>query len=91
MVKTDSAGTMQWNKTYGGTGNDLGNSIVQTTDGGYAIAGYTNSVGAGGNDVYLVKTDSHGNMQWNKTYGAEQGMIWEILLFKHLIIGVFWD
>ena len=70
LVKTDSAGSMQWNKTYGGTGNDVGNSIVQTYDSIYAIAGYTNSFGAGGNDVYLVMTDSHGSMQWNKTYGG---------------------
>ena len=70
LVKTDSTGTMQWNNTYGGTGNEIGYSVIQTSDGGYAIAGETNSHGAGGYDVYLVKTDSAGNMQWNKTYGG---------------------
>ncbi len=54
---------MQWNKTYGGTGSDLGYSLVQTSDGGYALAGNTNSFGAGGNDFYLVKVDASGLFQ----------------------------
>jgi predicted secreted protein len=70
LVKTDSAGNMLWNKTYGGTGDDEAYSLVQTGDGGYALAGYTNSFGAGGYDFWLVKTDATGNMQWNKTYGG---------------------
>jgi hypothetical protein len=70
LVKTDASGNMQWNKTYGGTTDDYGTSIVQTSDGGYALAGYTNSFGAGNNDFWLVKTDSSGNMLWNRTYGG---------------------
>jgi len=70
LVKTDAAGTMLWNKTYGGTGTDMGESIVQTSDGGYAWVGYTTSFGAGGMDCWFVKTDAAGNMQWNKTYGT---------------------
>ncbi len=71
LVKTDSAGVMQWNKTYGGTGDDEASSIVQTSDGGYAIAGYTNTASASGNfHGWLVKTDASGNMLWNKTYGG---------------------
>jgi len=70
LVKTDSAGTMQWNQTYGGTGSDGAYALVQTGDGGYALAGYTMSFGAGGYDAWLVKTDDSGNMQWNKTYGG---------------------
>ena len=70
LVKTDSVGNVQWNKTYGGTGWDEAWALVQTTDGGYAIVGYTDSYGAGMNDFWLVKTDSNGNPQWNQTYGG---------------------
>jgi len=70
LVKTDADGTMQWNKTYGGTGYQEAYALVQTVDGGYALAGYTDSFGAGGHDFWFVKTDASGNMQWNKTYGG---------------------
>jgi hypothetical protein len=61
---------MQWNKTYGGTGNDYAMHVVQSGDGGYALLGYTNSSGAGNNDAWIVRTDSNGNVLWNKTYGG---------------------
>jgi predicted secreted protein len=80
LVKTDDAGNMQWNKTYGGKGDDTEMNLIRTADGGYAITGYTSSFGAGGEDVWLVKTDADGNMQWNQTYGgtgAEQG--WSLI------------
>jgi predicted secreted protein len=70
LVKTDATGTMQWNKTYGGTGLDSGWAVVQNIDGGYTVAGRTASYGAGGNDFWLIKTDTTGNMVWNKTYGG---------------------
>jgi hypothetical protein len=70
LVKTDSVGNMQWNMTYGGTGTETGNTMVQTSDGGYALAGRTNSLTAGGFDMLLIKIDAAGNMQWNKTYGG---------------------
>ena len=76
LVKTDSAGSMLWNKTYGGTSNDDGCSVIQTSDGGYVIAGVTSSYGLGGDDVYLVKTDSAGSMLWNKTYGGTSNDSW---------------
>ena len=70
LVKVDSSGNVQWNKTYGGPNEDVARSIVRTSDGGYAIAGHTDSFGAGGWDFWLVKVDSSGNMQWNRTYGG---------------------
>lgn len=62
----------EWNKTYGGTGDDWAGSVVQTSDGGFVMAGGTDSFGAGDYDFWLVKTDAEGNMEWNKTYGGER-------------------
>ncbi len=70
LVKTDVDGNMEWSQTYGGANSDIGFSIVQTSDGGYAIAGETDSYGAGGTDFWLVKTDVDGNVEWNQTYGG---------------------
>jgi len=70
LVKVDSSGNMQWNQTYGGPEADCAYSIVQTGDGGYAIAGQTYSFGAGDSDFWLVKVDSSGSIQWNRTYGT---------------------
>jgi hypothetical protein len=62
LIKTDACGDTQWTKTYGGASGATGNSVRQTSDGGYIIAGYTDSLGAGDYDVYLIKTDSLGNV-----------------------------
>jgi len=59
-----------WTKTIGGSGSDAGYSIQQTNDGGYIIAGMTNSFGAGDNDVYLVKTNQQGDTLWTRTFGG---------------------
>jgi len=70
LIKTDALGNMQWNKTYGGTGYDEGYSIVQTSDGGYALGGSTASFGSDGNNYWLIKVDDLGVVQWNRTYGG---------------------
>jgi len=57
-------------KTYGGTGYDYAYSVQQTSDGGYIVAGFTSSFGAGSTDIILIKTDANGNIIWAKTYGG---------------------
>ena len=70
LLKTLSDGTLEWGKSFGGTSSDYGNCVQQTTDGGYIIAGSTQTYGAGGFDAYLIKTTSNGTYSWSKTYGG---------------------
>ena len=60
-----------WTRTYGGSGDDEAYSVQQTADGGYIVAGYTYSFGAGGDDFYLVRTNSQGDTLWTRTYGGD--------------------
>ena len=71
VVKLDANGNLQWTRTIGGPGDEIGHSLIQTSDGGYAIAGSTTSFGAGKDDVYVVKLDANGNLQWTKTIGGK--------------------
>jgi hypothetical protein len=66
LIKTDSAGSAQWLKTIGGQGTKGGNSVQQTRDGGYFIAGYASGE-AGGSVALWIKTDSIGTVEWAKT------------------------
>jgi hypothetical protein len=71
-MKTDANGNIIWAKTYGGTYDDYASSVRQTSDGGYIVAGYTRSFGAGVFDIFLVKTYANGNIIWAKTYGGTE-------------------
>lgn len=70
LLKTDSLGIFQWHKTFGGINIDQFYSIQETVDSGLIMAGYTNNFGSGGYDMYVVKTDRLGNVEWSKTYGG---------------------
>jgi hypothetical protein len=70
LIKTDASGDTIWTRTYGGAENDNGYSVVQILDGGYVIAGWTCSFGAGNNDVWLIKTDASGDTMWTRTHGG---------------------
>jgi uncharacterized delta-60 repeat protein len=59
-----------WQKTYGGTGNDIVRTIRQTTDGGYIVAGNTGSFGTGSQDFWVLKLNSEGAVTWEKSYGG---------------------
>jgi len=70
IVKLDAAGAVVWQKTLGGSADDIPNGMLQTADGGYLLAGRTSSYGAGGLDLWVVKLDSSGNVVWQKSYGG---------------------
>jgi hypothetical protein len=71
IAKFDSSGNYLWTRTFGGKGNDQGNSIVQTEDGGYMVTGDTKSFSASGDsDVFLAKGDASGSLLWMKTFGG---------------------
>jgi hypothetical protein len=62
LIKTNAQGDTLWTRAYGGPSSDEGSSVQTTTDGGYIVAGTTSSFGAGMADVYLIRTDSLGNV-----------------------------
>lgn len=75
LMKTNESGYMEWYRYYGGDGYDRANSARSTFDGGYIFTGYTDSYGAGGNDLYIVKTDGMGIQEWESVYGGTQADI----------------
>lgn len=72
LLKLDSSGNKEWEKTLGGAKLDLAYSVQQTSDRGYILVGSTESYGSGNSDAWLVKTDSNGNIEWDKTFGGTE-------------------
>jgi PEGA domain/Domain of unknown function (DUF5122) beta-propeller len=70
LVRTDEAGRMLWERTYGGSGSDYGHAVLPLEDGGYVIAGSTTSLGPS-EDMYLIRTGGDGRRLWQKAYGGE--------------------
>jgi hypothetical protein len=70
LIANVRASSSAWTQTYGGDDYDSVEAVIQTSDGGYALTGRTRSFGSGSNELWIIKTDSFGNMEWNKTYGA---------------------
>ncbi len=71
----DSVGQIIWQKSFGGSNADIGKSvIIDPVDSGYIFTGFTSSIGNGGFDVYLVRTDKNGNLIWQTSFG---GLDWE--------------
>jgi hypothetical protein len=71
LVKIDSMGNEQWNSTFGDDKDNIGSDVEQTLDGGYIITGYTDNTTSSYADLWLIKTNSTGSMQWNKTFGKQ--------------------
>lgn len=70
LIKLDASGEAIWTKTFGGSKWDAPRGVHQTADGGYAIVGATRSFGAGGEDVYVIKTNAEGEEEWSRTIGT---------------------
>jgi hypothetical protein len=70
MVKTNGNGDSVWSRTFGGPGWEGANTLQQTSDGGFILAGFTNSFGGGGYNLWLVRTDAFGNSSWSRSFGG---------------------
>ena len=71
IIKTNKLGSVKWQKSFGGSEDDKAYSILPTGD-GYIVAGTTRSFGAGGHDAWVIRLDTNGNRQWQKSYGGSK-------------------
>ncbi|MBA7527453.1 hypothetical protein ES705_19629 [subsurface metagenome] len=72
VLKLTSAGFFEWQRIYGGYGDDVANCIQETSDGGYVVTGNTYSFGAGDSDLLALKLSSAGDIEWQRTYGGSE-------------------
>ena len=61
-------GVIEWQKTFGGIGIDKAYSVGKTSDNGFIVAGQTESFGAGAGDVWVLKLDANGVIEWERVY-----------------------
>ena len=73
LVKTDSRGKRQWQQTFGCSRTDIGYAVLQTSDGGYLVSGWADSMDPDSNGEFLAKTDSYGNVEWQKFWNDLEG------------------
>lgn len=72
IVKLDESGHPVWQKEYGGSGEDIPQSITSTSDGGYVVAASTRSFGAGESDIWVVKLNFRGEIEWQRSFGSTE-------------------
>ena len=90
LIRLNSQGDSLWARTFGGPGYDWGHDVIQTPDGGYMVGGTTSTLGAGSEDVWLMKMDASGDTAWTKTYGGvetERGFSLQPVSNSGFIIG----
>lgn len=90
LTKTNANGETLWSKTYGGSSDEYPGMVIPTNDGGLVIVGTTYSFGSGDRDIYVIRTDAAGNLQWSKVYGGnytERGFVIRQLLDGNFIVG----
>jgi uncharacterized delta-60 repeat protein len=73
VLRLNPDGTIEWQKTYGGTGVDLAYSVVEASDGDIVVAGYTAPFGAVAGDAWVLRLNPDGTIKWQKTYGGTRG------------------
>ena len=89
IIKLTSAGNIEWQKSYGGSNEDVGNNVVQTQDGGYIVVGATEMSGVF--KTWVLKVDNNGNLQWQKKMGGSQNDIFyeikEVTCSEYIMVG----
>ncbi len=70
LIKLDKNGDLEWETTFGGSDWDFANALIVMPDSGFTLIGETYSFGLGNGDVYLIRTDKHGNVIWENTFGT---------------------